>query len=65
MMEEILYLGNIIFFIFLWRIILQVLLSVIQIFLKKDRSPTGDEYHRLYKESIEWMMQESRKSHRR
>ncbi|PAV12282.1 hypothetical protein ASJ81_06790 [Methanosarcina spelaei] len=65
MMEEILYLGNIIFFIFLWRIILQVLLSVIQIFLKKDRSSTGDEYHRLYEESIEWMRQESRKSHRR
>lgn len=65
MIEDILYLGNIIFFLFLWRIILQIVLSVIQVRLKKDGNPTGDEYHILYEESMEWMRQESRKSHRR
>ncbi len=65
MIEEILYLGNIIFFIFLWRVTLQIVLGVIRLCLKKDGSPTGDEYHRLYEESMEWMRQERQKPHRR
>jgi len=65
MIEDILYLGNIIFFLFLWRVTLQVVLNVIQLCLKKDESPTGDEYHRLYEESMEWMRQERQKPRRR
>lgn len=64
MIEEILYFGNILFFLFLCRVTLQIVLSVVRLFLKKDGSSTGDEYHRLYEESMEWMRQERQKPHR-
>ncbi|WP_048102676.1 hypothetical protein [Methanosarcina barkeri] len=65
MIEDILYFGNVVFFLFLCEITIQVVFNVIRMCLRKDGSPTGDEYHRLYEESMEWMRQGSRKPHRR
>jgi len=65
MIEDILYFGNLIFFLFLCEVALQVVFSVIRMCLRKDGSPKGDEYHRLYEESMEWMKQGSREPHRR
>jgi len=65
MIEDILYFGNLIFFLFLCEVTFRVVFSVIRICLNKGGSPKSNEYHRLYEESMEWMRQGSRKPHRR
>ena len=64
MIEDIYYIGNIIFVILIWRLILEIILSIIRLGMKKNGTSTDDEYHRLYEESIKWMMGEGQKKRR-
>ncbi len=55
MIEDISFFGYFIFVVFFGRVILQIVLGVIRLCLKKDGNPIESEYHRLYEESMEWM----------
>lgn len=64
MLDDLFYFGNLIFLIYLWGLILQIVLSVIRFCLNGGKTK-GNEYHRLYEESMEWMRQEKQEPNRR